>query len=713
MTYLINSTRLTRVLIGGSDFTDSVGEITLSDSSGIKNGLIATDGEIELGFRPGSPIRDDYRRNTFARGTPVDLFVGFPDGTELRHPRGKLYIIDSQFDPQEESFVLSVGCQMALNALNGTTADLKDLVNLYVPETREGYTSVSQALATEGKIAWYDNTGTLQCEEMWKGETQTSSPSAEWVSVFGVTCLAIASLDGRSIQSDRKKKGSPYDGGDPDNIDLDYDYTDGEIDPDTGEVDNPEDDDDKLEEEQTLIKSDYFVSYPAIYYERIPPEELQEEDDPEDPDEDPDDPADDDGMDDLGDPEDDLGLDDPRPSDCDTELTETENPAKGGNSDGDGGSGDGPTSGPGGTQNGDTNCMSKYRTARRPLYVGVSSRQETTTYYKGPAGARNRILMEKYGPALEANNQFFGDKFQLCRQSWATRCSPNGQCPTRDGEKMVLLERSDTRVEFSPDGAIIAEIRDTYKTRLSAAQPDDWRSSVEDGKIVGFRTPKNPYGMYRDQRVTVVYEYPKRGTKRTTTTYTSITSRGTGLGRNNAEMDALNGIVTTVVERSFSNVLNAEQPPNQADPEPPLESGNTQVNFPKHDKSGNPNSSGTFVYKETIPYPIMITKDSGLTKDGVLNKYEDYIRRCIKGSSLGLRIGEALRPEIVEAWKPTVSFRFYDPRYDTLISMRGDAHTWSLTTESCEFTVDGLNVGFSNGTVNIPDNLLGVTTAVL
>ena len=114
-----------------------------------------------------------------------------------------------------------------------------------------------------------------------------------------------------------------------------------------------------------------------------------------------------------------------------------------------------------------------------------------------------------------------------------------------------------------------------------------------------------------------------------------------------------------------------------------------------------------------MPYPIMITKGSGLTKNGILEAYEDYIRRCIKGTSLGLRIGEALRPGSVEAWKPTVSFRFFDPRYNTLISMRGDAHTWSLTTQSCEFTVDGLNVGFSNGTVNIPDNLLGVETAVL
>ena len=188
------------------------------------------------------------------------------------------------------------------------------------------------------------------------------------------------------------------------------------------------------------------------------------------------------------------------------------------------------------------------------------------------------------------------------------------------------------------------------------------------------------------------------------------------MGRNTTEMDALNGIKTTVAERSFSNVLNPETPPNQADPEPPTEKGETQVNFPKHDKLGAGSVIGGLTYKETVPYPIMIVKGSGLSSlggvDYVLDVYEDYIRRCIKGNALGLRLGEALRPEIVENWKPTVRFRYYDPRYDTLISMRGDAHTWSLTTESCEFTVDGLNVGFSNGTVNIPSNIQGVTTAV-
>lgn len=109
----------------------------------------------------------------------------------------------------------------------------------------------------------------------------------------------------------------------------------------------------------------------------------------------------------------------------------------------------------------------------------------------------------------------------------------------------------------------------------------------------------------------------------------------------------------------------------------------------------------------------MIVQGSGLSVSGVLNKYEDYVARAIKGSAQGLRLGESLREEIAESWKPNLSFRYYDPRYNTLISMRGDAHTWSITPTACTMTVDGLTVGFSNGEVDIPNNVAGVTTAVL
>lgn len=684
MSYLINNTRLAKVKIGGVDVTDRVADISLSDSSGIKNGLIATDGEITLAYRPGSPDREDYRRNTFPRGAVVTIDIVFPSGNTRRHPRGYLKVIDSNFDPQNESIKLSVGCPMAVAALDGDIDAIKDLVSLYMPETREDYQSIASALATETKIAWYDGFGNLQSSLLWDGETQSSSPTGKWVSVFGVTAQAIAPLDNtRSIVAESDKvPGQPYSGGDPDNIELSFDEPAGDIDPATGLVDGDGEDNRVDIQEST---ASYFVQYPAIFYTRVPPEDQEEAENP---------------LEDAGSPEEDKGLSDPRPSDCVEEVTETDNPAD--------------TADSGGDENGDTDCMSNYETIRTPLYVGVRSRSYGETHYEGPAGARDRSFNENYGPAIEVNSQYYGDVYQLCRQSWATRCAPNGYCSTSSGTQTVLISRSEFRVEFNPDGSVAREITEEYQPMLAAAVPDNWRAGVVDGKITGFRRIDNKLTqLYRSRAQIVEYEYPEIGTKRVTTSYESIASRGGGMPSSTSAADAYNGIKTTRTERSYSLGINAEAPPVLVQPEPATDSKISNIVFPKHDDLNKGSSTKGLVFKESIPYPILVRKGGPLTRKQVIADYEDYIKRCIKGSSLGLRIGEALREEIVEYWEPNQTFRYADPRYNTVISMRGDAHTWSMTPDQCVFSVDGLNVGFSNGTPNIPDNIVGAETAIL
>lgn len=678
MTYLINSTRLTRVLIGGVNVTDQVSDITLSDSSGLRNGLIATDGEIKLGYRPGTPEAEDYRRNTFVRGEVVDLFVTYPDGVERKHPRGRLFIIDSKFNPEDESFLLNVGCGMAIHALDGNIDEIKGLPNFYIPSTRQNYSSISSALAAEGRIAWYDAEGILQSEKLWSGETFTTSPPAQWVSVFGVTALAVSTINSvRTIRTQEDAVGNPYEGGDPDNIQLSYEYllNDGEIDPATGLVNS----DDSFVTETSVSTSNYYTQYPVIHYQRV-----QKNSEPT--------------LDEAGEPEDDTGLSDPRPSDCSTLETESSNPAS---------AGDG-----GGAGNGDTNCMDNYETARIPLYVGVSSKSETQTFYRGPGGTRDQVITRNFGPALDANNQYYGDLYQLCRQSWATRCNPNGYCSTSAGRTQAELSRSIQTIDFNPDGSVSREITDTYSTILSAAQPKDWRAGVIDNKIVGFRTISSGLNLYRSNRQVVEYEYPRVGTYRKTTTFESITSRGQGL-TSGSGMDAINGIVKVTVDRSTTTAINADVPPAQKTPEPATQSGTVQVVFPKHDPLGGGSLTDALVFNENVPYPFLIVQGSGITTQSALAEYSDYVRRSLKGQSLGLRLAETLRVEISESWKPNTSFRYYDPRYNTLMSMRGNAHTWSLTPESCVMTVDGLTVGFSDGQVNIPNNVVGVTTAIL
>jgi len=690
MAFLINSTRLTRVNIGGEDFTDQTLAISLSDSSGVKNGLIATDGEISLGYRPGEDSNEDYGRNKFSRGMQIDVFVTYPDGTEEKHPRGRLYVVDSKFNPQEESIVLSVGCKMALHALDGDISEIIDLPNLYLPSTRQNYSSISAALAAESRIAWYDRDGLLQSAKLWEGEGSGYSAAAKWVSVFGVTTLAIASLDSsRSINSGGGS-GNPYAGGDPDNIELTYQYALRPIDGETGLSAGEEGE--FIQEDVNTSESTYYTQYPAIFYTREPSDlDFDEGGGGGIP-----------NLDTVGLPEMDKGLESPRPSDCAQEFSESDNPASADSNPG------------GGAGNGDTNCMSGMATVRTPLYVGVHSSSETRSIYGGPGGALSKVVSVKRGPALEANRQYYGDLYQLCRQSWATQCNPNGYCGTDSGTKQLELSNSVQLTEFNSDGSVKTVTTDEYQPLLTAASADNWRAGVVEDKVVGFRSLGfAETTFFRNSRKVVEYEYPENSTYRKTTSYQSIISRGPSNRLDSNYLDAINGVVKTTVDRSTSNVINEDLPQSQLSPEPPSVTDISIIAFPSHNLPGIDSSLKPLVYKESLPYPFWIVAGSNMSWEQSLSEYEDYTRRNIKGASLGLRLGESLRREIASEWTPNASFRYHDPRYNILMSMRSNAQTWSMTPEECVMTVDGMAVGFSNGQVNIPDNIVGVTTAIL
>ena len=1191
MSYFINQTIGVEVLVNGVDISEIVTEITLSDSSGIKNGLIATDGEMKLGSRAGAVLPGNYKREYFSRGMVVRIYLNYPSGERKLHPRGYLYVLDNGWNPESEEITVQLGCPMAMHALTEDVDVLYELVDLYVPLTRRNYAGISAALATRAKIAWYDNFGQLKIENLWSGETETSSPPGQWVSVFGVTAGAVAPLssdvqyteeqgdplyDGNPNGPKKPKgdddnlNGTPFTGDTtPDDVTVDFEYGDCLYDNDTGQAEDcgqspeppeypdpcvtnplsglcedengdpfplneecpyeigpdgrpinpttglpwerlpinceaidpdtglpvdpltglpefpfdPEGDPEEIPDaldpsspdydpckeggiggeplrdkecpegqicsptsgyctsdlcdgvecpvegewcgkdgkctgdpedpnnpegpqcenegwiynptggedgeggcedpnapdpndpsrpktlEITESTSNYTTQYPCISYERIPDDELEdedeeeedpeappeeeEEDDPENPDEeDPTGPGD-------GVPDDDPGLPEGRPSECIDEPLEPQNPAAG-DPEPDDGDGDGPGGGDG---DGQTSCMSNYRTVRSPLMVGVTTKSKQVTTYNGPGNARDTSTTELTGPALQANSQYIGDLYQLCRQSWATQCNPNGFCPTDAGVEQVTLSKSETIVTFNADGSVATETTDTFEPKIRALQADSWRAGVENGEIQGFQEIGDAYSLYRSSRTEIVYEYPKQGTKRTTTRYQSITSWGAA-NPSLSQLDALNGLKIVTVDRSRNNGVNPPFPDSMGDPEPETGDDDDPLPFPGEDpledplepfpepppepcaevectldkqcydeiydgpgpreeygaKQGEciclpyyePNGQGGCIdpgtgflidpdtgypiepncpgpngepgrgsydpdtgdcleydpetglpvdpdtglplfpvdpiapdvpdpcedvvctldkkcydevfdgpgprldegaysgqcicwdyyesdgqggcidpisgypvdpetgypvypdcpgpdgtpgfgsadpdtgecldyddetglpidpdlgepifptdpdllnendptivvlkalpYRESIPAPILLPVGSNLTINGVIRDYEAYIIRCLRAKGLGLRVGESMREEISDFWKPNVPFRYADPRYGIILACRGDAHTWNITPTGCFFTVDGLTTGFTNGTLYVPDNVVGVTTPVL
>lgn len=685
MAYFINQTRMAEVLINGTDFTQFATEINLTDSSGIKNGLIATDGEIKLKYIPGSTFPQDYKRNAFRRGDPVRISVQFPSGVTRRHPRGYLFVISSKFEPETESIVVEVGCTMALRALAEDVEALIDQSDLYISETRKDYSNLSNAMAAQSKILYYDNNNNLQSLKMYDGESQIGSAAPNFVSVFGLTAMSVQALDARSKfdEGGEGSKDSPYEDFDPDDVDLTYDWgpevdEDGNPIPGTGPDGNDPPPVDRVD--TTTTESKYYMQYPAIAYQRKPPEEV-------------------DNLDDAGTPQDDSGLEIPRPLTC---VDEETNPNP-----------DSPAIQTPGGVNGETSCMDNYETVRSPIYVNAQSTSISTSYYDGPNSALSYQENLRYGPALEANNQYFADSFQVCRQSWATKCQPNGQCSTAEGTEEVLLSKDTRETTYNEDGSVASIIVDSFATRLSGAQPFNWRAGVENGLIVNFRTPLNPFGLYRVQRVETNYTYSKTGAKtvRATTTYTSVTSRQQGIS---GIIDALSGIITTQTETSLTNAVDPPRPPQLEEPEIPTEEetetlpGNGEGDDSRGSSAGLIGSSKIKV-RERIGFPIIPIRGR-TTAAQVIADYKEYIVFTIKGESLGLRIVEPLREDICTNWTPNQSFRYSDPRYDLVMSLRMDGTTWSIRPDSCLISTDGLAMGFSDGTLQVPNNVVGNTT---
>ena len=68
MGYIVQKTRASQLLIGGVDYTSSLIDFQVTDTSAYKNGLVTTTGTVSLGQRPGGANIEDYDRNIFKRG---------------------------------------------------------------------------------------------------------------------------------------------------------------------------------------------------------------------------------------------------------------------------------------------------------------------------------------------------------------------------------------------------------------------------------------------------------------------------------------------------------------------------------------------------------------------------------------------------------------------------------------------------------------------
>lgn len=637
MSYIANKTRVSSLTIGGVDYTSAFQEWVVSDQSAFKNGCIQTTGALTLGTFPGGPLIEDYDRDNFRRGTQVILELTEPGGIQYRHPRGFLYVISSSYDIEGESLSVELGCRLTMMALTEEIDELVAIVPIPLDVAQTSFQNCAASFASMGQYVYQDNVGVLQTGTFFDGDSYSGVAPGQWVSILGETSVSVSPLQGS--------------GAIPDQIALSYQVPSGTLSQDN-----------KGLIETTETDSYYFTAYPATVYIRV-------------------------NSDASG----------SNPNGTLNNVNNTSSSSSGvANSSP---CGNTPSAPVGAEQ--PASCNEGYELTSQPVYLPAFRREVSKSYYDGPGAQVSRTSNHVYGPAIEASSQYYADKFAYCRNTWATKCNPNGSC-SFDGMDEILLGYSETINYYGEANELVRSVQDVYSPTLSAAQPNDWRSGSSGGTPQDFNQNLSTTDIYRAARIDTEFYKENNANVQKTTTYSSTSNRGVGLG---GQLDALNGIKTVVIRRSSSNTTIDITPDIVNSSTTDTEEGETTIVLFTGRFKVLPEEVGPYILEEQIPVPLLFETQSEI--DDVVEGYENYITRFVKGDTFGLQVAEAMRAEVATGWFPGMPFRYSDPKKGKVIALRMDATSWGVSPTESAFVCNGIWIGVSDGTVTSPSNVLG------
>lgn len=363
---------------------------------------------------------------------------------------------------------------------------------------------------------------------------------------------------------------------------------------------------------------------------------------------------------------------------------------------------------PGG--NGQGSCQEGYSIESRPWILPAIRNEVSSTYYGGPGGQQDYTERTTTGPIVETNSQYFADKYAYCVGVWSSSCQPGGACPA-DGMTQRLLSRSITRNYFGTANELVRQVQEEWVNSLSMAKPQDWRSGLDpQGRPQNYTTLGETTLIRSQVRVTDYYKEDNANIQKTVT-YTSVGQNGSGISVGVSKLDAYNGVITSEVRRSTSTatldvapdiVNTATTSTAEQKVELPLFTG--RYTLP-------PAEAGPYVMEEQMPVPVLYTDATQISN--TVSAYSNYLTRFIKGDAFGLQIGEGLREDVAENWFPGMPFRYYDPKKGRVLAMRMDATTWGVSRTESAFVTNGIWIGKSNGTVTLPQNLVGNSSVAI
>ena len=158
----------------------------------------------------------------------------------------------------------------------------------------------------------------------------------------------------------------------------------------------------------------------------------------------------------------------------------------------------------------------------------------------------------------------------------------------------------------------------------------------------------------------------------------------------NLTLDALDGSKSVVVNTSKTDSTLPDNPDTNATPSLPTleDSAPVTVLTDAYDPTFGGAANTTI---ESLQVPLEYS--SGFDVTGFVEKYSHYLKSFVTGEGYGLRIGEVMRPEIMDYWEPMTGFRYTDQRIGETFAMRADAASWGVSTEEAAVVYNGIWLG--------------------
>ena len=647
MSYISNDTRISKVEIAGVDYTSRFIQMAVSDSSANRSGCVLTSGTIELGASIEDAPSSDYFRERFRRGDTVDVFVTIPGGGSVIHPRGALYVVSNSYDVESEVLSIEVACRLSLMSLteNKDPSRISELA-AFVP------IDLDPVQSTFGNCcAGISSAG----QYIYQDSSRNLQVREFWA---GDNNVATASGDWLSVLGVTTNSIAPLSGGEaiPDQINLSYQI------PDDGS-----NSDNKGRIDLASTDSYYFLQYPATTYQRQ---------------------------------NSDADANNPNGTLENVSTSSTSYSSSTGGSSSCGNTPPPPTGNDG--EPVESSCNEGYVLVQTPVYLPARRREESITSYDGPGAQVSTVVTKVFGPRLEANSQYFADYFAYCRQTYSNACDFDGGCPYLGMDQIQLGYTTQTNY-YGSANELVRTIQDTYQTLLSGAQPADWRAGNVSGEIqdFSFRFTEDS-SLYRSSRVDSQYYQEGNVNVQKTDTYTSMTARGVGI---KSTVDALSGIKSVQIRKSATITTLDVQPDIINSPTTSTVEKITQIPLFTGRFVTPPTAAGPYILDEAMPQPVLLETEEAI--EALVANYTNYVTRFTKGEAFGLQIAEGLRDEVLNNYYPGMPFRYYDPNKDVLIAMRMDATTWGVNGQEAAFVTSGMWNGISDGTVTIPENILG------